>query len=292
MKGKILTAVFLLLLSLNSFSSEPAEKYGILIARIYEADSDSLTYCRAWATAGDLHCFSPVASTGTPYIKDKSFSCNGEFILRLPAGSWTLHVEKGKEYIPQDREIEIRQGDTTFINIELSRWINMVQLGWYSMDIHCHFGADSLDILKEIALADDINFQPVLSQWNEQRFKTATYAWEGQAEESFTYADSLHLITFRNEEVERIGGSAFESVGALHLLGISDTVQASSHIFPPDAMLAETAKKKSPDCIIDMDKPNWGENVIGAALGNFNSAQLCHNHYHRFTNMRLCCGMA
>jgi hypothetical protein len=81
-------------------------------------------------------------------------------------------------------------------------------------------------------------------------------------------------------------------VGALHLLGISDTIQAGSHVFPPDVLLAERAMDQSPDCIIDMDKPNWGENAVGAALGMFHSAQLCHNHFHRSTNMKLCCGMA
>jgi hypothetical protein len=57
-------------------------------------------------------------------------------------------------------------------------------------------------------------------------------------------------------------------------------------------MLSQQVKAQSPGCIIDMDKPNWGENVIGAALGQFNAAQRCHNHYHRSSNLSACCGMA
>jgi hypothetical protein len=57
-------------------------------------------------------------------------------------------------------------------------------------------------------------------------------------------------------------------------------------------MLSQQVKAQSPKCIIDMDKPNWGENVVGTALGQFDAAQLCHNHYHRSSNLSFCCGMA
>jgi hypothetical protein len=33
--------------------------------------------------------------------------------------------------------------------------------------------------------------------------------------------------------------------------------------------------------VIDTDKPSWAETVVGAALGIYDTAQLCHNHYHR-----------
>ena len=32
--------------------------------------------------------------------------------------------------------------------------------------------------------------------------------------------------------------------------------------------------------------------MVTMALGYFNSVQLCHNHYHRFSDMDMCCGMA
>ena len=38
--------------------------------------------------------------------------------------------------------------------------------------------------------------------------------------------------------------------------------------------------------MIDTDKPIWGENVVGAALGLFDSVQVCHNHYHRESTLR------
>jgi hypothetical protein len=62
--------------------------------------------------------------------------------------------------------------------------------------------------------------------------------------------------------------------------------------YPCDAVLGREAKRSSPQCIIDTDKPIWGENVIGVALGLFDSVQVCHNHYHRDATLRLGWGMA
>jgi hypothetical protein len=62
--------------------------------------------------------------------------------------------------------------------------------------------------------------------------------------------------------------------------------------YPCDAVLARMAKETSSDCIIDTDKPIWGENVVGVALGFFDSVQVCHNHYHRQATLRMGWGMA
>ena len=34
---------------------------------------------------------------------------------------------------------------------------------------------------------------------------------------------------------------------------------------------------------MDSDKPSWAETVIGAALGQLDTVQLCHNHYYRLS---------
>jgi hypothetical protein len=62
--------------------------------------------------------------------------------------------------------------------------------------------------------------------------------------------------------------------------------------YPCDAVLARKAKGTSPECVIDTDKPIWGENVVGVALGLFDSVQVCHNHYHRENTVPVGWGMA
>ncbi|MHC4144555.1 MAG: hypothetical protein ACYSUD_07215, partial [Planctomycetota bacterium] len=77
----------------------------------------------------------------------------------------------------------------------------------------------------------------------------------------------------RNQEIERIGGQAFESVGALLMFGLTKPVKMPPRgsRYPCDAVLGRIARETSPRCIIDTDKPIWGENVVGVALGLFDS---------------------
>jgi len=224
----------------------------------------------------------------------KCFSCDGHFIIKVPVGKAIIHIERGKEYLPVDKEIIIVHNQTAKVDITLTRWISMHKEGWYSSDMHCHFGRDNLEILKQLALADDINFEPILTLWNHQRSSTADEIWLDGRAGSSVYANSTHMITFRNQEIERIGGDAFESVGALLMFGLTEPVRMPmrNSKYPCDAVLGRKAKRSSPQCVIDTDKPIWGENVIGVALGLFDSVQVCHNHYHRDSTLRLGWGMA
>ncbi len=261
---------------------------------VREQGGGRLLPCRAWVEAQGKRLFDPVGQTCTPYPRDRSFSCGGKFVIEVGAGKVIVHVERGKEYYAVDREVVVPADGTVEVAIELERWVNMVEAGWYSGDIHCHFGADSIETLKELALADDVNYEPVLSLWNQLKTKSAQLGWGEYAGRPDIYADSTHVVTLRNIEIERIGGKAFESVGALLMFGLAEPVEIPPvrNKYPCDAMLLRMAKATTPDCVIDTDKPIWGENVVGVALGLFDSVQVCHNHYHRERTIPWGWGMA
>jgi hypothetical protein len=261
---------------------------GDVSVTIHEPGSKVLLPCRAWVSVGDERLFSPATQSSTPYAKDKSFSCNGSFVITVPTGKATIHIERGKEYRPVDKEVTVETNQTTHVEITLKRWINMYREGWYSADMHCHFGLDNLTVLKQLALADDINLEPILTLWNHQRTETSDEAWPDWPTGSSIYADATHMVTLRNQEIERIGGEAFESVGALLMFGLTRPVKMppGNSRYPCDAVLGRMAKEASPDCVIDTDKPIWAENVVGVALGLFDSVQVCHNHYHREVTLR------
>jgi len=250
---------------------------------VREAGAQTPLPCRAWLRAGAKRLFNPESGSCTSYVKDRSFSCDGRFSLKVPPGKAVIHVERGKEYWPVDKEIVVAPGQLAKVEITLKRWVHMSTEGWYSADLHCHFGLDNLKILKQLALADDVNFEPLLSLWNHQRPDPPGGVWPDWPGGSSIHADATHLVSLRNQEIERIGGNAFESVGALLMLGLTRPVKmtARGSLYPCDAVLGRSAKETSPQCIIDTDKPTWGENVVGVALGLFDSVQLCHNHYHR-----------
>ena len=261
---------------------------GTLSVSVHEPNSKTPLPCRAWLDVGNERVFSPIAESCTPYNKDRSFSCDGHFIINVPPGKATIHVERGKEYWPVDKEVVVHKDQTTIVDITLRRWVNMCKEGWYSADMHCHFGVNDLRVLKQLARADDVNFEPILTLWNHQRDKTSDKAWPDWPEGPSVYADATHLVTLRNQEIERIGGEAFESIGALLMFGLTKPVEMPlrNSIYPCDAVLGQIAKETSPECVIDTDKPIWGENVVGVALGLFDSVQVCHNHYHRESTLR------
>jgi len=267
---------------------------GELSVSIHQPDVRIPLSCRAWVSVGDKRFFNPAAKSCTPYARDRSFSCDGHFIIKIPAGKAVVHIERGKEYLPVDKEVIIVKNQTTEVDITLKRWISMYKEGWYSSDMHCHFGLDNLEILKQLALADDINLEPILTLWNHQRSSTPNEKWPDWQTGPSVYADTTHMVSLRNQEIERIGGDAFESVGALLMFGLTEPVRMPmrNSKYPCDAVLGREAKRSSPQCIIDTDKPIWGENVIGVALGLFDSVQVCHNHYHRDSTLRLGWGMA
>jgi hypothetical protein len=267
---------------------------GELSVSIHEPNVRIPLPCRAWVNVGDKRFFNPATKSCSPYARDRSFSCDGHFIIRIPAGKAVVHIERGKEYLPVDKEIIIVQNQTTKVDITLKRWISMYKEGWYSSDMHCHFGLDNLEILKQLALADDINLEPILTLWNHQRTSTTNEKWPDWQTGPSVYADATHMVSLRNQEIERIGGDAFESVGALLMFGLTEPVRMPmrNSKYPSDAVLGLAAKRSSPQCVIDTDKPIWSENVIGVALGLFDSVQVCHNHYHRDSTLHLGWGMA
>lgn len=256
---------------------------GKVSVTVHEPGAKDTLPCRAWVSFGGKRLFNPVTETCTSYAKDRSLSCDGQFVIEVPAGKAVIHVERGKEYWPVNKEIIVESGQISKVEITLKRWINMCKEGWYSCDIHCHFGLNDRRILKQLALADDVSFEPILTLWNHQSPAPAGGVWPHWSSGSSIYADTTHLVTLRNQEIERIGGAPFESVGALLMFGLTKPVKMppQGSRYPCDAVLGRIAKETSPECIIDTDKPIWGENVIGVALGLFDSVQVCHNHYHR-----------
>ena len=283
----------MILVCLPAFGADTGE----ISVTVREAGAQAPLPCRAWVSVGNERLFNPSTESCTSYVRDRSFSCDGQIVMKVPAGKAVIHVERGKEYWPVDKEIVVENGRVTKVEITLKRWVHMLKEGWYSSDIHCHFGLNNFTVLKQLALADDVNFEPILTLWNHQSPMPAGGIWPDWPGGSSIYADTSHLVTLRNQEIERIGGDAFESVGALLMMGLSKPVKMPPRgsRYPCDSVLAHMAKETFPRCIIDTDKPIWGENVIGVALGLFDSVQVCHNHFHRDATLqdgRLGWGMA
>jgi hypothetical protein len=70
------------------------------------------------------------------YFQPQVYRTDGATI-NLPAGSYTLTVSRGPEYVPQSASFVVgsKPGDVSF---KLARWIDPSRDGWYSGDHHIH----------------------------------------------------------------------------------------------------------------------------------------------------------
>lgn len=248
--------------------------------------SGKITPVRAWVDAAGRRLFNPVApDTATPYARDRSFSCDGTFTMAVPAGKAVVHIEKGKEFLPVDAEVDVSPDETIVKKIQIKRWVDMPGRGWYAADLHVHFGADDPRILRQLSLADDVHLIPAFTYWLRGRGERWKAAWPDEGFTQPTFVDDQHIITRNNIEIERINRNAVPggTIGATFLFNLNQPVTAERYgeHFPTDADLCRAARRQSPAAVYDSDKPSWAETVVGAALGALDTVQLCHNHFHR-----------
>lgn len=66
------------------------------------------------------------------------FYCSGDATWTLPAGRYRLQAFHGPEYRQGGREFTVAAGGETELTVELERWTNPAERGWYSGENHIH----------------------------------------------------------------------------------------------------------------------------------------------------------
>jgi len=129
---------------------------------------------------------------------DESFYIDGIFTLELEPGDYQIHLSKGVEYLDQSLKLTLEQGEEKKINIEMKRWVNMQDLGWYSADDHIHIRRSPREnplILKWIE-AEGLNVGVMLQMgdiWT-------TYFSQYSFGEEGVYEENESLLTSGQEE--------------------------------------------------------------------------------------------
>jgi len=88
------------------------------------------------------------------------------FRVELPVGGYILTVERGTEYRPLVRRLEVGT-EPVHLCFPLHRWSNMAKRGWFSGDTHVH---RSLADLPNVMLAEDLNVALPLTYWVTKAF--------------------------------------------------------------------------------------------------------------------------
>lgn len=205
------------------------------------------------------------------------------FRVELPPGRYTVTVERGKEYHPLSRTVEVA-GEPVELRLPLRRWINMAGRGWYSGETHVH---RTVDELKNLVLAEDLNVTFPLSFWVTKGFAppgTSDRNLPGNSPAELVRVDDTHVIWPRNTEYEifTVDGKA-HTLGALFLLNHREVFTRGT---PPWGPVA--AQARAGGALLDMDKLDWAFAFLLPPVTGAQLYELANNHVWRtefaFTN--------
>ena len=196
---------------------------------------------------------------------------DGTFSINLPVGSYSLEVERGKEYLPTEESIQIPISGPVQKTIRLRRWVWMASRNWYSADMHVHAALRDVGPLME---GEDLNVALPLTIWRVNRGSPRRDpdfdAFLAKADEhGAVRVGRNRWFTALNEELETSSSA----------LLISNLNKRTLPLEYPMARTAERAKRRG--ALIDSEKATALELPAIAALGLCNFVGLANNHLWR-----------
>jgi hypothetical protein len=139
---------------------------GVLHARIISSETGATAPCSVALRD----------ASGALAIENRSytdgFRCTGEFRKELPAGPARLQVTRGFDFAGEQRDVTIRPGETTDIEIRLRRRTPLSPLGWLCSDHHVHMthGESKIrvdfDYIALAARSEGLDYVSVGQFWN------------------------------------------------------------------------------------------------------------------------------
>lgn len=198
------------------------------------------------------------------------------FVVDLPAGAYTLTIERGKEYFGHTQTVVI-DAEPVALTVPLRRWIDMAALGWYSGDTHVH---RTLEELPNVQSAEDLNVSFPLTYWVTTAF-TAPAAGDKSAKETvepnLIAIDPTHVIYPVNTEYEIFSVDGKQhTLGAVFILNHKTPLELGA---PPVGPVAEAARRQGG--ILELDKHNWPWSMMLPPVMGVDLFELANNHLWR-----------
>jgi hypothetical protein len=196
------------------------------------------------------------------------------FTVDLPPGAYTILVQRGKEYLPETRKVEIGDAGAA-VTFKLKRWIDMAERGWYSGETHVHRMADQLP---NVMLAEDLNVALPLTSWVTEAYtspQSSNKAGAAVANEArVTEVDKTHVFYTRNTEYEIFSvGKKRHTLGAIFILNHKSLFEMG---VPPVRPVVKKAREEG--ALLELDKHNWPWSMMLAPVFNVDLYELSNNH--------------
>ncbi len=223
------------------------------------------------------------AGSAVPYAKRRSEASvevhtslsAHPFEAELPPGSYTLTVERGKEYLPSAKSVVVEEAPVE-VELGLRRWISMAEYGWYSGETHVH---RSMAELPNLIVAEDLNVALPLTYW-----VTAAGTPPSQGDKNsppvqprLVEVDPLHVIYPMNTEYEifTVGGER-HTLGAVFALNHRSVLSVGA---PPVAPIADLVHREGG--LLELDKHNWPWSMMLVPVMAVDLYELTNNHLWR-----------
>lgn len=203
-----------------------------------------------------------------PFWKDH-FVFDGSITLKLRPGRYTFEMERGPEYRVRTGNFTIERDSKDVKAVDMPRFVNMSDEGWWSGDLHIHRPVEDIELLMR---AEDLHVAPVITWWNEKNI------WSGREppEKLLVEFDDHRMYQIMAGEDERGGGALlyFNRSEPLAITG-------SQREYPSPVTFLRQAREGQPGIHVDIEKPFWWDTPTWVATGLCDTVGVCHNHLHR-----------
>ncbi len=253
-----------------------ADTKEMLPARLYiESAVGEFLHAKSRNKQGKAVPYSKIRPNGSVEVHT-SLSAHS-FVVDLPPGEYKLTAERGKEYLPASKSITVIPNEPLVVSLNLKRWINMAERGWYSGETHVH---RTIKELPTLMLAEDLNVAFPLTAWVTDT--RSTPAENSRNPDSvpppeLIEVDDTHVIWPVNTEYE-----IFTVDGTRHPLGavfILNHQKAFELAVPPVSPIAAEARRQGG--ILELDKHNWPWSMMLVPVMQVGLYELTNNHIWR-----------
>jgi hypothetical protein len=211
---------------------------------------------------------------GKPVVPPKAVSWKDHFVfdgqvrLKLSPGSYQYEIERGPEYRTSSGKFTIEKNAEDRQTVEVERFINMSQHGWWSGELHVHRPLADIELLMR---AEDLHVAPVITWWNNK----TELPMPPPPEKLLVQFDQDRFYHLLAGEDEREGGALlfFNLTKPLAIKGLARE-------YPSGTKFLHEASEQ-PDAHVDVEKPFWWDMPVWVATGKVDSIGLANNHLYR-----------
>jgi len=204
---------------------------------------------------------------GAPFWHDH-FVFDGSIQLRLPTGRYTFEMECGPEYHTRDGHFVIENFADDARTIDMLRFFNMAEHGWYSGDLHVARDPADMELLMR---ADDLHVAQVVTWTADKRLSAGR-----------PLPDDL-LVRFDGNRFYHLAAGVHQRAGSwLSFFHLPEPLLAhgASDEYPAPSTYIEEARQQQ-GAWVDLRRPYSWDLPTLVALGQVDSIQVAHGQIGR-----------